>query len=80
MQAEFSTHASNLNKGNYDKLYDFIERYSKENGYDYVFSRGFGGEMLYGNDMYDLTDEVIEGLNREYKELMESDSSDTDTE
>jgi outer membrane protein len=53
------------------KLIDMIERYvtelSKEKGYSYVYSYQFGGNLIYGAKPYDITNEVVAGLNAKYK-------------
>ncbi len=52
-------------------LIDMIERYvdelSKEKGYSYVYSYQFGGNLIYGAKSYDITKEVVAGLNAKYK-------------
>ncbi len=53
------------------RLIDMIERYvdqlSKEQGYSYVYSYQFGGNLIYGAKPYDITKEVVAGLNATYK-------------
>lgn len=53
------------------RLIDMIERYvdelSKEKGYSYVYSYQFGGNLIYGAKSYDITKEVVAGLNAKYK-------------
>lgn len=52
------------------KLLDALERYvsgySMENGYHYVFSYQFGGNLLYGDQPLDISSDVIVGLNQTY--------------
>ncbi|MEZ5073029.1 MAG: OmpH family outer membrane protein [Bacteroidales bacterium] len=60
------------------KMLDMIERYvaelSEASGYQFVYSYQFGGNLIYGAEAYDITDEVVAGLNEKYKE--ESDLED----
>lgn len=53
------------------KMLDMIERYvaelSKTRGYSYVYSYQFGGNLIYGAKPYDITSEVVNGLNEKYK-------------
>ncbi len=53
------------------KMLDMIERYvaelSEERGYSYVYSYQFGGNLIYGAKPYDITAEVVAGLNEKYK-------------
>ena len=37
-----------------------------ENGYHYVFSYQFGGNLLYGDQPLDISSDVIVGLNETY--------------
>jgi len=46
-----------------DKLEQFIKSYNADKKYTYIFSYAFGGNLLYGDDAYDITDEVISGIN-----------------
>jgi len=52
------------------KMLDMIERYvaeiSKQRGYDYVYSYSFGGNLIYGAKPFDITDQVVRGLNQKY--------------
>jgi outer membrane protein len=53
------------------KMLDMIEQYvaelSKANGYSYVYSYSFGGNLIYGAKPYDITDQVVAGLNERFK-------------
>ncbi len=52
------------------KLLDLIERYvaemSQQKGYSYVYSYQFGGNLIYGAKPYDITKELVAGLNARY--------------
>lgn len=54
------------------KMLDMIERYvaelSKRQGYDFVYSYTFGGNLIYGAKPFNITDDVVEGLNQRYGE------------
>ena len=43
-----------------------IRQYGETNGYRFIFTGGEGGSVLYGEAAADITDEVLEILNREY--------------
>ncbi len=46
----------------------YLEAYSKQRGIDYVINKQSEFRViLYGNSAYDVTDEVIAGLNAEYR-------------
>lgn len=45
----------------------YIEKYSEENGYDIVIGTTATGNLLYGTDEIDITEDLIRGLNVNYK-------------
>ncbi len=53
------------------KMLDMIERYVKElsesRGYSYVYSYSFGGNLIYGAKPFDITNDVVAGLNEKFK-------------
>lgn len=50
------------------QMKDFIKGYSKDKGYDYVFGTGDAATVLYAKEQYDLTEEVLQLLNKQYEE------------
>ena len=52
------------------KMLDMIERYvaelSQSTGYSYVYSYSFGGNLIYGAKPYDITTQVVNGLNAKF--------------
>ncbi|MFN0031177.1 MAG: OmpH family outer membrane protein [Flavobacteriales bacterium] len=51
-----------------ERVNKFLEKFSTENGIDYVLNKQNGLQlMLYGSDAYDITSQVIDGLNKEYE-------------
>lgn len=45
----------------------FIKDYGKKNGYDYIYGTGEAATVLYAEDKYDITDELVKELNAKYK-------------
>jgi outer membrane protein len=45
----------------------FIKSYGKEKGYSYIFGTGDVASVLYAEDKYDITKELIIALNEKYK-------------
>jgi outer membrane protein len=45
----------------------FIKSYGKEKGYSYIFGTGDVASVLYAEDQYDITKDVIKALNDKYK-------------
>lgn len=57
-----------LLQGIYNKVNDFIERYAKNKGIDLITGVTTSGNVLYASEAIDITDEIINGLNKEYVE------------
>lgn len=45
----------------------FIKAYGKEKGYAYIYGTGDAATILYAEDKYDITKEIIKGLNDKYQ-------------
>lgn len=45
----------------------FIKDYGKENGYSYIYGTGDAATILYAEDRYDITKEIIKLMNEKYK-------------
>lgn len=45
----------------------FIKNYGKEKGYTYIYGTGEAASILYAEDKYDITRDVIKALNEKYK-------------
>ncbi len=54
-----------------NRVNDFVARYAKENGFDMIFQYQIGGQIVYINESFDVTTDIIAGLNAEYKALNE---------
>jgi outer membrane protein len=50
-----------------DKIETYVAELSQEMGYSYVYSYTFGGNLIYGAKPYDITAQVVEGLNEQFK-------------
>jgi outer membrane protein len=52
----------------FEKANLFMAEYGKKHHYSIVFGTGAGGSILYGDERtYDITGEIIKGLNERYK-------------
>ncbi|KQB36845.1 hypothetical protein B6A10_00305 [Flavobacterium sp. L1I52] len=59
----------------------FIKDYGKKNGYAYIYGTGDAASVLYAEDKYDITKEIIKALNDKYKTTAKSeDKADEKTE
>lgn len=45
----------------------FIKAYGKEKGYSYIYGTGDAATILYAEDKFDITKEIIKALNEKYK-------------
>jgi len=54
----------------------FIKSYGKEKGYAYIYGTGDAASILYAEDKYDITNELIKLLNDKYKASKSEDKTD----
>ena len=51
----------------YKNIRSYIDKYNKENGFEYVLGYSLGGGILFANPSLDVTQKILDGLNKEYK-------------
>lgn len=66
LMQELSTDESKLLNDVYEQVQLFMKDYAKENGIDIILSHTRGGAMWYATDAIDVTQSVIDGLNKKY--------------
>lgn len=49
-------------------ILEFLEEFNKEYNYQYIFSKSFGGNLLFAESGLDITNEILSGLNKKYHE------------
>jgi len=49
------------------KVKGYVKDYGKENGYTYIFGSNESANIMYAKDGLDITEEILEKLNAEYK-------------
>jgi outer membrane protein len=52
----------------YNTIFDYIKRYNKDNGYEFVLGYSKGGGILFADQSLDVTKKMVDGLNKEYKD------------
>jgi outer membrane protein len=52
----------------YTKLNNYLKKHNNKNNYSYILGYSKGGGILFANDSLEITKEVLDGLNKEYKE------------
>lgn len=66
LSAEFQAETDKYNKALHDSLQHYLAVYNKDKKYALIFSKQ-GDNLLYADKAYDITNEVIAGLNKAYK-------------
>ena len=50
-----------------DQINVFVEQYSTQNGYDIILGTTVSGNVLYGKEDLDITEELLKELNKHYR-------------
>lgn len=64
---KFQEEQNKFNEELFDKVADFLKDYCKDKNYKIVLNYTKGTTILYADESLDITDEVLAGLNEEYK-------------
>ena len=67
MMDKASREQSELNKQLFDEITNFLKESNKEKGFSIVLSTQLGGNVLYAEDGFDITKEIVDRLNANYK-------------
>ncbi len=72
MEAQLQTLVEEIQKSNEEvrkTVVDYVREYNKNGNYNYILTHtdGPGGVLIYANDSLDITREILEGLNAQYK-------------
>lgn len=66
LSGEFQTETEKYNKALHDSLQHYLAVYNKDKKYGLIFAKQ-GDNLLYADKTYDITNEVVAGLNKAYK-------------
>lgn len=66
LQNEFAMEQARINEEARDSIQSFLKRYNKTKKYDYVMVKA-GDNLLIANPKYNITNEIVKGLNKRYK-------------
>ena len=55
-----------INRKLYDAITNFLTEYNKEKGYQLILSTTLGGNVLFAQEGFDITNEVVSQLNEQY--------------
>jgi outer membrane protein len=67
MQDAYGKKLQNMNDLLTDKIHDYLKKYNQEKNFDYILGYQKGSGILYAKDELDVTNEVLSGMNEEYK-------------
>ena len=67
MEQDLKKHQADLMTDVRNKIENYLKDYNKEKGYAFILSYEPGFMLYYRDSVYDITNEVISGLNEEYK-------------
>jgi len=63
---ELETETAKFNEALRDSLQSFLKAYNKDKKFDLILSKA-GDNILFAEKRYDITDDVVKGLNKRYK-------------
>ncbi len=66
LYSSFQEQQAKYNEEMRDSINAFIKSYNKKKKFDLILSKA-GDNMLYANPAFDITDEVLKGLNKRYR-------------
>ena len=76
LQQQMMQEQDKLNRELYERITNFLKTYGKEKGLQVVFKFDQGSDVLYGGEPLDISQDVINGLNEQYKtEKVKADST-----
>ena len=72
MESQLQSLVEEIQRGNEEvrkTVVDYVKEYNKKSQYNYVltYTNGPGGVIILANDSLDITNEILEGLNAQYK-------------
>ena len=72
---EFQVETEKFNEALRDSIRHFLDKYNKDKKYSIIFSKQ-GENLLYADRAYDITDEIIAGLNKSYKSKVKEETAE----
>ena len=66
LQNEFALEQARINEEARDSIQSFLKRYNETKKYDYVLVKA-GDNLLIANPKYNITNDIVKGLNKRYK-------------
>lgn len=63
---EISEHQMKVSEQLRDSIVNYLEEYNKIANYELIYSNTLGGNVLYAKEVYNITSEVLNALNKRY--------------
>ena len=73
LENELANETQKYNEGLRDSLMHFLDKYNKDKKYDLILTKQ-GDNILYAAKRFDITKDVINGLNKGYKSTLKTES------
>ena len=64
--AEYQNEVAEYNKALSDSVHNYLKLYNKDNKYSIILAKS-GDNILYADPAYNITDDVVKGMNQAYK-------------
>ena len=75
LENELASETAKYNEGLRDSLQHFLTAYNKDKKYDLILTKQ-GDNILYANKRFDITNDVINGLNKHYKSTLKTEAKE----
>ena len=79
LEGELAKETQEFNVALRDSLNNFLRDYNRDKRYDLILSKA-GDNILYADTRFDITQDVINGLNKRYKPAKRSEEKKKDDE
>ncbi|MCH5307668.1 MAG: OmpH family outer membrane protein [Prevotella sp.] len=73
LENELASETAKYNEGLRDSLMHFLEKYNKDKKFDIILTKQ-GDNILYAAKRFDITNDVINGLNKSYKSTLKTET------
>lgn len=77
LEGELANETQKYNEGLRDSLMHFLDKYNKDKKYDLILTKQ-GDNILYAAKRFDITNDVINGLNKGYKSTLKAEAKKDD--
>jgi outer membrane protein len=77
LENELANETAKYNEGLRDSLMHFLDKYNKDKKYDLILTKQ-GDNILYAAKRFDITKDVINGLNKGYKSTLKDEAAKKD--